>query len=147
MSLYTFSHNKKNQDGLSKCPCLTLSQVNVTLDAKILLVPTHQLIAPSTLLAPATNIDPNIQGHKDTYTQTTDIWAIFSKYLKKSDNDSIQWLCRRLISLRYLYNLNTLNGLCKNHNLLCCTFINVNHSLLPQWSPSTCKFCFFLLDF
>ena len=41
---------------VSKCPCLTLSRVNVMLDAKISLVPTHQLIVPSTLLAPATDI-------------------------------------------------------------------------------------------
>ena len=39
---------------VSKCPCLTLS--NVMLDAKISLVPTHQLIVPSTILALATNI-------------------------------------------------------------------------------------------
>ena len=41
---------------VSKCPCLTLSRVNVMLDAKIPLVLTHQRIVPSTLLAPATNI-------------------------------------------------------------------------------------------
>ena len=37
-----------------KCPCLTL--IDVMLDAKISLVPKHQLIVPSTLLALATNI-------------------------------------------------------------------------------------------
>ena len=37
-----------------KFPCLTL--INVMLDAKISLVPTHQLIVRSTLLAPTTNI-------------------------------------------------------------------------------------------
>ena len=36
---------------VSNCPCLTLSRVNVMLDAKISLVPTHQLLVPSTLLA------------------------------------------------------------------------------------------------
>ena len=45
------------------------------------MVPKHQLIIPSTLLALATNI----QSHKDTYAHATDIWAIFSKWLK---NDS-----------------------------------------------------------
>ena len=35
---------------VSKCPCLTLSRVNVMLDAKISLVPKHQLNVPSTLL-------------------------------------------------------------------------------------------------
>ena len=39
---------------VSKCPCLTLS--NVMLDAKISLVPTHQLIVPSTILALETKI-------------------------------------------------------------------------------------------
>ena len=41
----------KNQDG-----GLTLNRVNVMLDAKISLVPTHQLIVPSTLLTPAKEI-------------------------------------------------------------------------------------------
>ena len=50
---------------ISQCPCLTLSQVNIKLDAKIALVPTHQLIVPSTLLAPATEI----RTHKATKTQ------------------------------------------------------------------------------
>ena len=35
---------------VSKCPCVTLSRVNVMLDAKLSLVPTHQLRVPSTLL-------------------------------------------------------------------------------------------------
>ena len=39
---------------LSNCPCLTLSTAMSCLDAKISLVPKHQLIVPSTLLAPAT---------------------------------------------------------------------------------------------
>ena len=51
---------------VSKCPCLTLSRVNVMLDAKISLVPTHQLIVPSTLLAPATEI----RTHKATKIHT-----------------------------------------------------------------------------
>ena len=55
----------KNQDGGLKCLCLTLSRVNVTLDAKISFVPTHQLIVPSTLLAPATHI----RTHKATNPQ------------------------------------------------------------------------------
>ena len=55
----TFSRNKRRKlwrinMAVSKCPCLTLS--NVMLDAKISLVPTHQLIVPSTILALATNI-------------------------------------------------------------------------------------------
>ena len=45
---------------VSKGPCLTLS--NVILDAKISLIPKHQLIVPSTLLAPATHI----RTHKGT---------------------------------------------------------------------------------
>ena len=51
---------------VSKFPCLTLSRVNVMLDAKISLVPTHQLIVPSTLLAPATEI----RTRKDTKIHT-----------------------------------------------------------------------------
>ena len=46
----------KNQDGGLKVPLLTLSRVNVMLDAKMSLVPTHQLIVSSTLLAPSTEI-------------------------------------------------------------------------------------------
>ena len=46
-------------------PCL--------IEAKILLVPKHQLIVPSTLLALATNIRSLIQSLKDTYAHTTDI--------------------------------------------------------------------------
>ena len=68
MLLNTFSRNKRRKNSeessweFSKCPFLTLSRVNVKnlssliLDAKISLVPTHQLIVPSTLLAPATEI-------------------------------------------------------------------------------------------
>ena len=61
----TFSRNKRRKlwrinMAVSKCPCLTLS--NVMLDAKISLVPTHQLIVPSTILALATNI----RTYKDT---------------------------------------------------------------------------------
>ena len=51
---------------VSKCPCLTLSLVNVMLDDKISLVPTHQLIVSSTLLAPATEI----RTHKATEIHT-----------------------------------------------------------------------------
>ena len=49
---------------ISKCPCLTFS--NVMLEAKISLVPTHQLIVPSLLLAPETDI----RTHKATKIQT-----------------------------------------------------------------------------
>ena len=45
----------KNQNGVSKCPYLTFSAAMSCLDAKILLVPKHQLIVPPTLLAPATH--------------------------------------------------------------------------------------------
>ena len=58
MLLNTFSRKKDEKlwrikMAVSKCPCLTLSRVNVMLDAKVSLVPT-QLAVPSTLLAPAT---------------------------------------------------------------------------------------------
>ena len=39
-----------------KCSCLTFSAAMSCLDAKISLVPKHNLIIPSTLLAPATHI-------------------------------------------------------------------------------------------
>ena len=52
----------------SKCPCLTLSRANVMLDAKILLVPTHQLIVPSTLLQLASATE--IRTHKATEINT-----------------------------------------------------------------------------
>ena len=51
---------------VSKCPCLTLSRVNAMLHDKISLVPTHQLIISSTLLAAATEI----QTHKATEIHT-----------------------------------------------------------------------------
>ena len=57
------------------------------IDAKISLVPKHQLIVPSTLLAPPTNIwtykATKPQSHKDTYAHSTDIWAIFFKIAQK----------------------------------------------------------------
>ena len=71
----------KNQDGGLKCLCLTLSRVNVTLDAKISFVPTHQLIVPSTLLAPATHIRTHkvTQPRRFIRSNHWHIWAIFSK--------------------------------------------------------------------
>ena len=48
---------------VSKYPCLTLSRVNVMLEAN--LVPTPQLIVPSTFLVPATEIPT----HKATNIQ------------------------------------------------------------------------------
>ena len=41
---------------VAKYPCLTFSAAMSCLDAKISLVPSNQLIVPSTLLAPATHI-------------------------------------------------------------------------------------------
>ena len=46
----------KDQDGGLKVPLFDLYQCHVQMDAKISLVPKHQLIVPSTLLALATNI-------------------------------------------------------------------------------------------
>ena len=73
----------KNHDGGLKVPLFDLYQCHVQIDAKISLVPKHQLIVPSTLLALATNISTykvtKLQSHKDTYAHTTDIGAIFSK--------------------------------------------------------------------
>ena len=55
---------------VSKCPCLTVSQVNVMLDAKVSLVPMHQLAVPSTLLAPATTSKhTKPQSHKELFFQ------------------------------------------------------------------------------
>ena len=55
---------------VSKCPCLTVSQVNVTLDAKVSLVPMHQLAVPSTLLPPATTSKhTKPQSHKELFFQ------------------------------------------------------------------------------
>ena len=68
MLLKTFSRIKdekigKNQHlAISNCLSLTLSRVNVMLNAKIAWVPARQLIVPSTLLAPATEI----RTHQDT---------------------------------------------------------------------------------
>ena len=71
MLLNTFSRNERRKKmAVSKCTCLTLSRVNVMLDAKILLVPTHQLMVPSTLLAPATEI----RTHKATEIHSSNHW-------------------------------------------------------------------------
>ena len=71
---------------VSNCPSLTLSRVNVMLDAKISLVPMHQLIEPSTLLTLATQNNPNTQSHKDTYTQSIDIlYELFFQNSSKTD--------------------------------------------------------------
>ena len=56
------------------------------LDAKISLVPMHQLIVPSTLLTLATQNNPNTQSHKDTYTQSIDIlYELFFQNSSKTD--------------------------------------------------------------
>ena len=71
---------------VSNCPSLTLSRVNVMLDAKISLVPMHQLIVPSALLTLATQNNPNTQSHKDTYTQSIDIlYELFFQNSSKTD--------------------------------------------------------------
>ena len=71
---------------VSNCPSLTLSRVNVMLDAKISLVPMHQLIVPSTLLTLATQNNPNTQSHKDTCTQSIDIlYELFFQNSSKTD--------------------------------------------------------------
>ena len=71
---------------VSNCPSLTLSRVNVMLDAKISLVPMHQLIVPSTLLTLPTQNNPNTRSHKDTYTQSIDIlYELFFQNSSKTD--------------------------------------------------------------
>ena len=77
MLLNTFSGDKRREScektklAVSKCPCLTFSAAMSCLDAKIALVPQHQLIVPLTLLAPATHVRTdkanNPQSHKDTH--------------------------------------------------------------------------------
>ena len=77
MLLNTFSGDKRREScektklAVSKCPCLTFSAAMSCLDAKISLVPQHQLIVPLTLLAPATHVRTdkanNPQSHKDTH--------------------------------------------------------------------------------
>ena len=63
----------KNKDGGLKVPLFDLYQCHDKVDAKISLVPKHQLIVPSTLLALATNIltykVTKIQRYKDTKLQ------------------------------------------------------------------------------
>ena len=67
MLLNTFSRSKRRKNCQeSRWRSLTLSRVNVMLDAKIYLVPMHQLVAPATLLAPATEI----RTHKATEIHT-----------------------------------------------------------------------------
>ena len=68
---------------VSKCPCLTFC--NFMFRCQNLICSKHQLIVrsivPPTLLAhhPAKHIQTHRthKSHKNTYTQTTDIWAIF----------------------------------------------------------------------
>ena len=127
----TLSRNKRQnceESGWrSQCPCLTLSAAMSCLDTRISLVPKDQLIVPSTLLAPTTEI--RTQSHRGTYAQATDIWAIFSKYLKNrlsvifTRTTYVEWLERkpdhalliRLFSCKYalkilclVYSLRTL---------------------------------------
>ena len=62
MLLKTFSCDKRRQkceeqkDGGLKVPLFDLSAAMSCLEAKISLAPKHQLMVPSTLLAPATHI-------------------------------------------------------------------------------------------
>ena len=56
---------------VSKCPCLTFTIAMSCLDAKISLVPKHELIVPQTLLAPATHIWTNKATKKHTLTPLT----------------------------------------------------------------------------
>ena len=128
----------KNQDGGLKCLCLTLSRVNVTLDAKISLVPTHQLIVPSTLLAPATHI----RSHKVTKPRRFirsnhwHIWAILNNVMDITTQEK-QWyfLYRSVyVVLFRLYNVKTsVNNLGHND-------ITKNQSqrlkYYRTWSPS-----------
>ena len=67
--------NVKNKKmAVSKCPCLTFSAAMSCLEAKISLAPKHQLMVPSTLLAPATHIPTDKatkpQSHKATKIHT-----------------------------------------------------------------------------
>ena len=56
----------KTKMAVSKCPCLTFIAAMSCLDARISLVPEHQLIVP--LIGPC-NTHPNTQGHKSTKPQ------------------------------------------------------------------------------
>ena len=73
-----------NQDGGLKVPLFDLYQCHVYLDAKISLVPKHQLIAPSTLLALATNIPTYKLRYKATkiHTLTALTYTVFSIFFK-----------------------------------------------------------------
>ena len=70
---------------VSKCPCLTFGAAMPCLDAKISLVPKHQLIESLQPSWPPqhTNKQTKPQGHKDTYAETTDIWAVFLKHVRE----------------------------------------------------------------
>ena len=68
----------KNQDGSLKVPLFDLkpSECHVTLQNLTgSYSSTHNIFN----LIGSCNRNPNTQSHRDTYTQTTDIWAIFSK--------------------------------------------------------------------
>ena len=81
MLLNTFSHDKTRQNcetakmPVSKCLCLTFSAGMSCLDAKISLVPKHQLMVPSTVIWSLQHKSKQTkpQSHKDTYAHTTDI--------------------------------------------------------------------------
>ena len=61
----------KNQAECLKVPLFELLATS-SLDAKISLVPKHQLMVPLNLLAPGTHIRTE-KSHKDIYAQNTDI--------------------------------------------------------------------------
>ena len=67
-----------------KCPCLTLIAVMSCLDAKISLVPKHQLIVPPTLLVPATHIHTEKATNPQRYIRSNH-WhmSYFFKIAKK----------------------------------------------------------------
>ena len=77
----------KNQDGGLNVPFFIWPLAMSCLDAKFSLFPNISLqhLQPywSITLQQHTYKHAWPQSHKDRYTQATDIWAIFSKYLNK----------------------------------------------------------------
>ena len=100
---------------VSNCPSLTLSPVNVMLDAKISLVPMHQLIVPSTLLAPATQIRTRKVTKLHILKPLTYCMSYFFKIALKQISETDHATCYQLDSR--IYPWGSRSGSLMEHNL------------------------------
>ena len=82
----------KNQDDGLKVPLFNLKQCHVYIDAKISLVPKHQLIVPSTLLALARNIRTYKNAKPQIYIRSHH-WHM--SYMRIANGQFWNWLVHK----------------------------------------------------